>query len=112
MKNIVECDCEIDEETDEWVVNEEDKDYSILQKVPNLQMKNGQLRMFDSIGSKVIWINVDHTYEGLAEVSYWYIQQLDFDDEMKKILELKVEDQDKEKQGLEYYKLSNSEIDV
>jgi len=37
---------------------------------------------------------------------------LDFDDEMKKILELKVEDQDKEKQGLEYYKLSNSEIDV
>lgn len=68
MKSIVEADSELDPETNEFTVPEAERNYDLLQKQP-LFMKNGQLRMFDSIGSKVIWINVDHISEGVEEIS-------------------------------------------
>lgn len=60
MKSIIECECEMNEETGEYEVAEEDKEFNLLQKMP-LNMRNGQIRMLDTIGSKVFWINVEHT---------------------------------------------------
>jgi len=42
-------------------------------------MKKGSLRMFETIGSKVLWIVVDHDH-GADVLSPWAMQTMDFDE--------------------------------
>jgi len=55
---------------DDEALDEKEKFEYIFQKT-DILIKKGQIRMFENIGSKVVWIVVDHIYQTENQSSFY-----------------------------------------